>query len=310
MNDGATSENSREPVATMGRGPLSQVASAAPPRQENRKEGRLRFLRRRWFQIFVSGLVLLFLVERTLVATGDPNYVPSAILLGAFLVPVTFTTYLYERLPDWDVPLPPLAICFIWGGVLGTVVAGTLEYDVMRTLGFLPKLGIGLIEEGAKLILPLVFYFLGRYRSEAAGIVLGVATAMGFAALETMGYGFTSLLLSKGNLGVLDEVLLVRGLMSPAGHAAWTGLVCAVLWRERLKAGHATFNWRVGGAFATAVILHALWDTFASVRTSTLVGFLHIELITLLIALLSLTLLIRRVREARRATVEGGGRVA
>ena len=135
-------------------------------------------LRRRWLQLLLSGLVLVFLVERTLVATGDPNYVPSAILLGAFLVPVTFTTYLYERLPSWDVPLPAIAICFVWGGVLGTVVAGTLEYDVIRTLGFLPKLGIGVIEEGAKLILPLVFYFLGRYRSEAAGILLGVATAM------------------------------------------------------------------------------------------------------------------------------------
>src|SRR5215218_2246952 len=156
----------------------------------------MQILRRRWFQIFLSGLVLLFLVEWTLVATGDPNYVPSAILLGAFLVPATFVTYLYERLPDWDVPLPAVAICFIWGRVLGTVVAGNLEYDVMRTLGFLPKLGIGVIEESAKLILPLVFYFLGRYRSEAAGIVLGVTTAAGFAALETMGYGFVSLLQS------------------------------------------------------------------------------------------------------------------
>jgi protease PrsW len=125
-----------------------------------------------------------------------------------------------------------------------------------------------------------------------------------------MGYGFTSLLVAKGNLGVLDEVLLLRGLTSPAGHAAWTGLVCAVLWRERLKVGHATFNWRVGGAFATAVILHASWDTFAGMKSSTLVGFLSIELITLLIALLSLTLLIRRVREARRATEVSGGRVA
>jgi protease PrsW len=130
---------------------------------------------------------------------------------------------------------------------------------------------------------------------------------MGFAALETMGYGFTSLLASHGNLGVLDDVLLIRGLMSPAGHAAWTGLVCAVLWRERLKAGHAVFNWRVGGAFATAVILHALWDTFASMSSSTFVGFLSIQLVTLLIALVSLTLLIRRVREARRAAQVGGG---
>jgi RsiW-degrading membrane proteinase PrsW (M82 family) len=259
-------------------------------------------LRRRWLQLLLSGLVLLFLVERTLVATGDPNYVPSAILLGAFLVPVTFTTYLYERLPSWDVPLPAIAICFVWGGVLGTVVAGTLEYDVIRTLGFLPKLGIGVIEESAKLILPLVFYFLGRYRSEAAGIVLGVTTAAGFAALDTMGYGFVSLLQSKGNLGILDEVLLVRGLSSPAGHMSWTGLVCAVLWRERLKAGHATLNWRVGGAFLTAVVLHALWDTFASIRSATFVEFLGVAFLSLLVAVVSLVLLLRRVREARRAS--------
>jgi RsiW-degrading membrane proteinase PrsW (M82 family) len=262
-------------------------------------------LRRRWFQVFVSGLILLYLLERTLIATSNPNYIPSVILLGAFLVPVTFTTYLYERLPNWEVPLPTLAICFLWGGVLGTVVAGTLEYDVARALGFLPKLIIGLIEEGAKLIVPLVFYYLGRYRSEAAGIVLGVATAAGFAGLETMGYGFVSLLSSKGNLGVLDEVLLVRGLTSPAGHIAWTGLVCAVFWQERLRAGHATFNWRVGGAFAAAVILHALWDTFASVRSATFVEFLEVEVLSLLVALVSLVFLLRRVREARRAEGDG-----
>ena len=247
----------------------------------------------------VSGLVLLFLVERTLVATSSLNYVPSLILLGAFLVPVTFVTYLYERLPSWDVSLPALAVCFLWGGVLGTVVAGTLEYDVARALGFLPKLAIGLIEESAKLIVPLIFYFVWRYRSEAAGIVLGVATAAGFAALETMGYGFVSLLASRGNLGVLDEVLLVRGLSSPAGHMSWTGLVCAVLWRERLKAGHATLNWRVLSAFLVAVILHALWDTFASVRSTTFVEFLGVLFLSLMVALISLVLLIRRVREAR-----------
>ncbi|MGI9048023.1 MAG: PrsW family intramembrane metalloprotease [Rubrobacteraceae bacterium] len=265
----------------------------------------MRLFRRRWFQIFVSGLVLLYLVERTLVQTGNPNYVPSVILLGAFLVPVTFVTYLYERLPNWDVPLPPLAICFLWGGMLGTVVAGTLEYDTARSLGFLPKLLIGLIEESAKLIVPLLFYFLGKYRSEAAGIVLGVSTAMGFAALETMGYGFVTLLQSQGNLAALDSVLVARGLLSPAGHAAWTGLVCAVLWQERLRAGHITFNRKIVGAFVTAVVLHALWDTFNSLRGQTFSAFLDIEGLSLLVALISLVLLLLRVREARRANNAG-----
>jgi protease PrsW len=266
----------------------------------------LMILRRRWFQVLAGGLILLYLLERTLLATRSLTYVPSVLLLGAFLVPVAFVTYLYERLPEWKVPLPPLAVCFVWGGVLGTVVAGTLEYDLLRGLGAFALLGIGLFEEGAKLIFPLIFYFLGRYRSEGAGILLGASTAMGFAALETMGYGFTSLLQSGGNLAMLDEVLLARGLTSPAGHAAWTGLVCAVLWRERLRAGHVVLNGKVVGAFATAVVLHALWDGFSLLRGATFVSSLSLELLSLLVAVVSLTLLIKRVKEASRAPVAKG----
>src|ERR671919_2847138 len=104
----------------------------------------MKLLGRRWLQIFASGLVLLYLVERTLVATANLNYVPSVILLGAFLVPVTFVTYLYERLPDWDVPLPALAACFVWGGTIGTLIAGTLELDLLLSTGLASLLGIGL----------------------------------------------------------------------------------------------------------------------------------------------------------------------
>ena len=78
---------------------------------------------------------------------------------------------------------------------------------------------------------------------------------------------------------------------------------------ERLKAGHATLDWRVLGAFLTAVVLHALWDTFASFKSATFVELLSVELLSLLVALVSLVLLLRRVREARR-TEGGGGRVA
>jgi len=69
-------------------------------------------LRRSWLQIFVSGVILVYRLELTLVPTSNPIYVPS-ILLGAFLVPVTFVAYLYERLPSWDVPLQTLAVCFL-----------------------------------------------------------------------------------------------------------------------------------------------------------------------------------------------------
>ena len=100
----------------------------------------MKVLRRGWFQILVGGLILLFLVEWALVATHNPNYIPSVIVLGAFLVPVAFVSYLYERLQHWGVRLRPVVFCFVWGGVLGTVVAGFLEYQVAVTLGFCPRL--------------------------------------------------------------------------------------------------------------------------------------------------------------------------
>src|SRR5919107_4256046 len=118
----------------------SVLTRVAWHRQEHGRDSKVSLLRRRWLQMLLSGIVLLFLVERTLIATSNPNFAPSVILLGAFLVPVTFVTYLYERLPSLDVPLPALAVCFLWGGVLATVVAGTLEYDVAGTAGFLAEL--------------------------------------------------------------------------------------------------------------------------------------------------------------------------
>jgi hypothetical protein len=104
-------------------------------------------------------------------------------VLGAFLVPVTFVSYLYERLQDWGVTLRPVVLCFLWGGDLGTVVAGILECQVAVALGFLPKISIGLIEELAKLIVPL-FYFLGErrrgqaFRRKAAFVAEGLFASL------------------------------------------------------------------------------------------------------------------------------------
>ncbi len=113
----------------------------------------------------------------------------------------------------------------LWGGALGVLVAATLEWDTERALGVLPLLAVGLIEETAKLLFPLLYLVCWRFRSELAGFLFSLAREMVFAALERLGYGFTALIASRGNVGLAEFVLLVRGLLSPAGHAAWTALV-------------------------------------------------------------------------------------
>jgi RsiW-degrading membrane proteinase PrsW (M82 family) len=161
------------------------------------------------------------------------------------------------------------------------VVAGLLEYDAMRRLGALPMAGVGLIEEAAKLVVPavLVVFFGHRYReSIGRGIVIGVAVGTGFAVLETMGYAFVALVQSGGNVGAAEQTLFIRGLLSPAGHAAWTGLACWGLWRFVIAPTGRHFAGFLG-MYALAVALHTAWDGIGGRVTYAVVGAISIGLL-------------------------------
>jgi RsiW-degrading membrane proteinase PrsW (M82 family) len=242
--------------------------------RSNRREAQVS--RWAWLVVLIVGLALFIAVERTLIATKDLNYVPSVILLGAFLAPVTFVTYIYGRSPAWRVTLPILGLAALLGGVIGTVVAGMLEYDTLRQLGMLPTLAIGLIEESAKLIVPLAILIFTRSRTRADGLVVGVTVGAGFAALETMGYGFVTLLQSNGDVGAVQDTLLQRGLLSPAGHMAWSGLACTALfgaWSERGQ-GRALAGFV--GTFIGVVVLHGLWDWVGSLWAYVVLGLISL----------------------------------
>lgn len=239
-----------------------------------------------WLGVLVIGLALYLIVLRTLVRTQNPNFVPALILLGAAVVPLAFLTFAQARTGRWQVPTSMLIVAALFGGVLGTVVAGSLEYDTLRRLGMLPMIFVAVIEESAKLIVPVVLllWIVARHgrKLPTDGLVIGVAAGMGFAALETMGYAFTALLSSQGNIGAVQETLFVRGLTSPAGHTAWTGLTAGALW-----ALVATPNLRHAltfiGTFIGAVILHTCWDTFSGIIPFVILavislGWLFIEL--------------------------------
>ena len=258
--------------------------------------------RRTSVRVLVGGSALFFFLVALVRGLGNPTDIPIVIIVGAFVVPVAFVTYIYEREPGRDIPAGIVGLCFIWGGALGVTVAATLEYATLRSLGAGQMFGVGIIEESAKLIFPLGIYFHGRYCSQADGVIFGVASGMGFAALETIGYGLAAAQ-SSNSIGSVETTLIVRGLLSPAGHGAWTGLVCAVLWREREKAGRRIINLPVIVAFTAAVLFHAFWDIFNSQTGPTAVEAIGVELGSLGIALASLTLLFHMVNEAahRRA---------
>ncbi|MEU2348458.1 PrsW family glutamic-type intramembrane protease [Modestobacter sp. NPDC049651] len=218
--------------------------------------------RHAWLAVLVVGAGLFVAVERTLVSTDNPNFVPSAILLGAAVVPAAFLTFVYSRRLEYHVPVAVVLGTAFLAGVIGTVVAGTLEYDTRRDLGFLPMVGVGLIEETSKLLVPLVVLLWARRRyTRADGLLLGVAAGAGFAALETMGYGFTELISSRGSITDTVDILLLRGVMSPAGHMSWTGITASALFAAAAAGWRPRYLARFGLAYVVAVALHTAWDS-------------------------------------------------
>lgn len=257
---------------------------------------RMQFIRHTWFHILVVGIILFIAAERAFVATNNAKLLPVVIVLGAFLLPVVFTAFFYERIPAKDIPTSTLIIIFLFGGALAVVIAAFLEYDTLRKVSLQNLPAIGLIEESVKLIVPIAIFLRGRYRSEADGLLFGIVSGMGFASIETVGYGFGALVQSSGSVSSLNDTLLIRGLLSPAGHAAWTGLVCAAIWRERECTGHARLSWAIAGTFILAIALHTAWDAFGTISTRLSVNLDWLDIIGLAaVALVSVSLLIVRI---------------
>jgi RsiW-degrading membrane proteinase PrsW (M82 family) len=156
-----------------------------------------------------------------------------------------------------------MALTFFYGGVLGVVLAQVLEQNLVFGSGLFALLIVAICEEIAKPIGVLWLIHRQELADELHGLVLGGAAGMGFAALETMGYAFTFLIVSRGDLGVLGAVLITRGLLAPLGHGTWSAIVVGSVWRERVR-GKFWLNRGALAGFGTAVILHALWDWTAS----------------------------------------------
>ena len=78
--------------------------------------------------------------------TGNPNLVPTLVLLGSFLVPVTFVAWAFDRRDTGEITAALIFNTFITGGVLGVLAASLLETYLLHPSPWL-FLGVGLIEE-------------------------------------------------------------------------------------------------------------------------------------------------------------------
>jgi protease PrsW len=216
---------------------------------------------RQWLRFLLVGLLLWMASVVVTFATDNVNLVPTIILLGSFLVPVTFVVYAFEHYADQVVTAQRIFTAFVYGGALGVLGASVLEAAFLRQPSGLAYVGVGLIEEAVKLAaLWLLARRLPRY-SMRDGMVLGATVGFGFAALESSGYAFNALFTMEGlSLQNLVETEVLRGLLTPVGHGLWTAILGGVLFRTAARTGRPRLTGALVGWYLVVALLHALWD--------------------------------------------------
>jgi RsiW-degrading membrane proteinase PrsW (M82 family) len=200
--------------------------------------------------------------------TGDRILLATVVVLGSFVVPVTWAMRAAEQDPERHLSLSRVFHTFVYGGVAGLLISAVLETWLLRSGGEVTNVGVGLIEEVVKLG---VLWWIGRRLSTHSmldGLLLGAAVGFGFAAFETSGYALNALYAAGGvSLRALVDVQATRGVVAPVSHGLWTAVTGAVLFRER-RAGRFRLNRHVVGACVFVSTLHALWDLAPGLATA------------------------------------------
>jgi protease PrsW len=214
-----------------------------------------------WSLVLVTGAGLWGASILALIATGDEILVPAVVLLGSFLVPVTSIFWVVEHGHHTSLTPARLLVGFFVAGVMGLLVSAVLE-TWLQPSRFVPNLWVATVEETVKAAgLLIVGRGLRTYRVRD-GIVLGVTIGLGFGAFEASGYSLTySVQGGAFSAGDLVSEELLRAAIAPFGHGVWTGLVGAAAFAT--AAAHRdrpAWSWRIIGAWAIAVALHAAWD--------------------------------------------------
>jgi RsiW-degrading membrane proteinase PrsW (M82 family) len=232
----------------------------------------------RWWLVLPIGLVLWIATVADAFYTNNLILLPTVVLLGSFLVPVTGVVWYLDHDPSPALSPRRIVSAFILAGVLGALAASVLEYWLVFGPGLFGYMKVGLIEELVKGTLIVVFALGIRSYTTRDGMVLGATVGFGFAALESSGYALASLFVVQGHqlfLSLPSVVLneLVRGVLAPFGHGLWSAILGGAIFHGA-RNGRLRPTWAILIAYVGVSLLHAAFDSFGGI-----VGYIVISII-------------------------------
>ena len=168
------------------------------------------------------------------------GFSPNTMILGGLgMTAALLYTVAYRLRPQDEITPLRLILAFFLGGLLATELAVFIEalVDIVPPISLadrslLVRSLAGIIEEACKLLVVILFARGLTQRTPRAGLFLGGAVGLGFAAFEDMKYAlaiFNQPIYPHNPVGSLLVVTLGRDAIGPFEHPIFTALLAAAL---------------------------------------------------------------------------------
>lgn len=191
--------------------------------------------------------------------TNNWTIVPTGIFIGAMSGPFAFAIWVTDRTRVGRSVAPDVLVTtWLVGGGLAIIFVGIFESDFFYRPSGSGFLWIGVVEESAKVVLPLaICTIVPRYRSVAQALAFAIVTAGGFAIFESMTYALSAL---DESVRAARRALFERSVITPFGHLPWTGIAVVVAASNWQAAGRIRPTPKALWGLGAAIALHTTWN--------------------------------------------------
>ena len=233
------------------------------PRGKRAVEAHEHFARlptRLWKLLLAGGVVTWLIAAVVTEVTDDNILMPTVIIVGSFMVPVTMAAFALSRRRDGYLTTEEIVLGFLLAGTLGVVGTALLETYLLPSASG-TFIAVGWIEELGKGAVLLLVAHQVHHREPRDGMVLGAVVGAGFAAFESAGYALQTLLdnLDEQTVVAILELETFRAVLAPFGHITWTALIGGALFASS-RGGRFHVSRGLVLTILGVVALHALWD--------------------------------------------------
>ena len=239
---------------------MNKLASQPVPLVAEPREHFVHLPTRLWKVLLAAGLITWVIAAVITEITNDNVLVPTVIIVGSFMVPVTMGALALSRRRAGYLTTEEVTLGFFAAGTLAVATTALLEtYMLPDAAGTF--IGVGAIEEIGKGAVLLAVAHQVHHRKPQDGIVLGAVVGAGFAAFESAGYALQAMLdnLDARTVVSILESEASRAALAPFGHITWTALLGGALFASS-RGGRFHVTRRLVLTLLGVITLHALWD--------------------------------------------------